>query len=399
MRQRRIPAVFMRGGTSKAIVFRQQDLPAERAAWDAIFLAAIGSPDPNSRQLDGMGGGISSLSKVCIVGPPTHPEADIDFTFAQVSVRDASVDYHSNCGNMTSAMGPFAVDESLVETSGDEARVVIHNTNTRKLVRATFPLEDGRAAVDGELEIPGVAGSGAPVRLEFQEPGGAGTGRLLPTGNTRDVLDVTGVGRVEASMVDAANACVFVSADSVGITGTDSPSDLDARTDVMDALESIRCTAGVAMGLGTDPEDVRRTSPSNPKIGVVAPPRDAVDLGGRAVRAEAGDLTARMISMGNTHRALPLTGALCLGVAARITGTVVNAHSREGAGDRRELRILQPSGVSVVGAEVDRADGTWHTSLASVYRTQRRLFEGSVLIPASRYPGETPEDLPERELQ
>jgi 2-methylaconitate cis-trans-isomerase PrpF len=182
MRQRKIPAVFMRGGTSKAIVFRQQDLPADRAAWDAIFLAAIGSPDTNARQLDGMGGGISSLSKVCVVGPPTHPEADIDFTFAQVSVRDATVDYHSNCGNMTSAMGPFAVDEALVGADGDEARVVIYNTNTAKLVCATFALDDGRAAVDGTLEIPGVAGSGAPVHLEFREPGGAGTGKLLPTG-------------------------------------------------------------------------------------------------------------------------------------------------------------------------------------------------------------------------
>lgn len=386
MRQRKIPAVFMRGGTSKAIVFRQQDLPTDRSAWDAIFLAAIGSPDPSARQLDGMGGGISSLSKVCVIGPPTHPDADIDFTFAQVSVREATVDYHSNCGNMTSAMGPFAVDESLVEASGEEARVVIHNTNTRKLVRATFPLEEGRAAVDGSLEIPGVAGSGAPVLLEFHEPGGAGTGRLLPTGRVRDVLHVTGLGPVEVSMVDAANACVFVAADRVGITGGESPTDLDARTRVMETLEAIRCAAGVAMGLGEDPENVRRSSPSNPKIGVVAPPQDGRDLSGTPVPASAGDLTARMISMGNTHRALPLTGALCLGVAAHMDGTIVNESARERRIDDRETRILQPSGVSVVGARVDRVDGQWHASLASVYRTQRRLFEGSVLIPASRYP-------------
>ena len=182
----------MRGGTSNGVVFRRQDLPADRSQWDAIFLAVVGSPDANARQLDGMGGGISSLSKVCVVGPPTHAEADIDFTFAQVSVREACVDYHGNCGNMSSAVGPFAVDESLVETSGDEARVVIHNTNTGKLVTATFPLDDGGAAVDGSLEISGVAGSGAPVRLEFQDPGGAGTGKLLPTGNALDVLEVPG---------------------------------------------------------------------------------------------------------------------------------------------------------------------------------------------------------------
>lgn len=386
MRQKSIRAVFMRGGTSKAIVFRQQDLPADRAQWDAIFLAALGSPDQYGRQLDGMGGGISSLSKVCVVGPSTHPEADIDFTFAQVSVRDASVDYNSNCGNMSSAMGPFAVDESLVEASGDEARVVIHNTNTGKLIDATFPLDDGRAAVDGSLEIPGVAGSGAPVHLEFREPGGASTGKLLPSGNVLDVLDVPGIGRVEASLVDAANACVFIEADRVGIAGTESPVDLDARTELMESLETIRCAAGVVMGLGDSVEQIRHESPSNPKIGLVTEARDAVDLGGRTVRAEAGDLTARMVSMGNVHRALPLTGALCLGVAARIPDSVVHRHTRGSRRDMAEIRILQPSGFTIVGAQVESRDNRWHARLASVYRTQRRLFEGSVLIPASHWP-------------
>jgi 2-methylaconitate cis-trans-isomerase PrpF len=386
MRQKLIRAVFMRGGTSKAIVFRQQDLPADRAQWDAIFLAALGSPDQYGRQLDGMGGGISSLSKVCVVGPSTHPEADIDFTFAQVSVCDASVDYNSNCGNMSSAMGPFAVDESLVEASGDEAHVVIHNTNTGKLIDATFPLDDGRAAVDGSLEIPGVAGSGAPVRLEFREPGGASTGKLLPSGKVLDVLDVPGIGRIEASLVDAANACVFIEADRVGIAGTESPVDLDARTELMESLETIRCAAGVVMGLGNSVEQIRHESPSNPKIGLVAEARDAVDLSGRTIRAEAGDLTARMVSMGNIHRALPLTGALCLGVATRISGTVVHRHTRDSRHDIAEIRILQPSGFTIVGAQVESCDNDWHARLASVYRTQRRLFEGSVLIPASRWP-------------
>jgi 2-methylaconitate cis-trans-isomerase PrpF len=287
---------------------------------------------------------------------------------------------------MSSAMGPFAVDESLVEASGDEARVVIHNTNTGKLVTATFALDDGRAAVDGPLEIPGVAGSGAPVHLEFRDPGGAGSGKLLPTGNTLDLLEVPGVGRVEASLVDAANACVFIEAARAGITGTESPTELDGRTELMEMLEAIRCAAGIAMGLGNSADDIRHRSPSNPKIGLVAEPRDAADLGGRTITANAGDLTARMISMGNTHRALPLTGALCLGVAAHITGTVVNRHTRGGRENDAEVRILQPSGVIVVGAEVDEGDSGWHARLVSVYRTQRRLFEGSVLIPASRFP-------------
>lgn len=376
----------MRGGTSNAVVFREQDLPPERERRDAVFLAALGSPDAHARQLDGMGGGISSLSKICVVGPPSDPRADVDFTFAQVSVREARVDYHSNCGNMTSAMGPFAVDEGLVEAHGGEARVVIHNTNTTKLVRATFPLDDGRAAVDGPLEIPGVPGSGAPVHLEFDDPGGACSGRLLPTGRALDDLDVPGIGSVEASLVDACNACVFISAARVGVTATESPAELDANSGLMDMLEAIRCAAGVAMGLAESAEAIHSTSPSIPKIGLVAEARASVDLSGRCHTADSGDLSARMISMGNTHRALPLTGALCLGVAARITGTVVNRHiraERRGAGD---IRILQPSGLMAVGAEVDEQADGWHARRASVYRTQRRLFQGSVLIPASRYP-------------
>jgi len=386
MKQKSIRAVFMRGGTSNGIVFREQDLPAERARRDAIFLAAMGSPDVNARQLDGMGGGISSLSKVCIVGPPSNPRADVDFTFAQVSVREARVDYHSNCGNMTSAMGPFAVDEGLVDAGGDEASVVIHNTNTRKLVRATFPIDEGRAAVDGALEIPGVPGSGAPVHLEFEDPGGAGTGSLLPSGRPMDVLDVPGVGRVEASLVDASNPCVFIDAARVGIRAVESPAELDADSALMDMLEAVRCAAGVAMGLGEDADAIHRLSPSIPKIGVLAAAHDCVDLSGRRHAADTGDLCARMISMGNTHRALPLTGALCLGVTARIAGSVAHRRIRAGRENADTIRILQPSGVMVVGAELETQANGWHARRASVYRTQRRLFEGRVLVPASRYP-------------
>ena len=215
MKQLKIPAVFMRGGTSNAVVFHARDLPRDRALWDDIFLAAIGSPDPYGRQLDGMGGGISSLSKVCVIGPPTRSDADIDYTFAQVQVKEAKVDYSANCGNMSSAMGPFALDEGIVKASGREALVRVHNTNTKKIIYSRFAIDEGVAAVDGDLAIPGVAGTGAPVRLEFREPGGATTGKLLPTGNASDVLDVPGVGRVRVSMVDAANACVFVNAADV----------------------------------------------------------------------------------------------------------------------------------------------------------------------------------------
>ena len=186
-----LPAVFMRGGTSRAVMFHARDLP-DRAEWDPIFLAAMGSPDPNGRQLNGMGGGISSLSKVCVLAPSDRADADIDYTFAQVQIRDPRVDYRSNCGNMSSAVGPFAVDEGIVRPNGDAAAVRIFNTNTQKIIRSTFPLEDGRAATDGDLAIPGVAGTGAPVRLDFLAPGGATTGRLLPTGKSMDRLDVPG---------------------------------------------------------------------------------------------------------------------------------------------------------------------------------------------------------------
>ena len=171
-----LPAVFMRGGTSRAIMFHARDLP-EREAWDRIFLGAMGSPDPNGRQLNGMGGGISSLSKVCVLAPSTRDDADVDYTFAQVQIKEAAVDYRGNCGNMSSAVGPFAVDEGIVRPNGDTAVVRIFNTNTRKIIRSTFPLMQGRAATEGTLAIPGVAGTGAPVRLDFLAPGGATTGR------------------------------------------------------------------------------------------------------------------------------------------------------------------------------------------------------------------------------
>ena len=195
-----------------------------------------------------MGGGISSLSKVCIVGPPSRPGADVDYTFGQVAVDRAHIDWSGNCGNMSSAIGPFAVDEGMVAAPGPEGVVVIHNTNTGKLIRSRFPVEDGRAAVEGNTAIPGVPGTGAPVDLEFLDPGGAGTGILLPTGNVLDLLEVEGAGSVPVSMVDAANPFVFVDAGDAGVAGTEMPDVLDARSEVMERLERIRAAAAVAMG-------------------------------------------------------------------------------------------------------------------------------------------------------
>src|SRR5581483_1565319 len=207
----RVRAVFVRGGTSRALVFHARDLP-ERAAWDPIFLAALGSPDPYGRQLDGLGGGISSLSKVAVVGPPTHPDADVDYTFGQVEVSRPVVDYRGNCGNISSAIGPFAIDEGLVAAEAPLTRVRIHNTNTRKLIHARVPVEGGRAAVHGDFALDGVPGTGARIALDFLDPGGAVTGRLLPTGAARDVLDVPGLGALAASLVDATTPLAVVRA-------------------------------------------------------------------------------------------------------------------------------------------------------------------------------------------
>ena len=390
MRQLRVPAAFIRGGTSNAVVFDRRHLPAGEAVRERLFLAALGSPDPYGRQLDGMGGGISSLSKVCIVGPATRPDADVDYTFGQVAVDRPRVDWSSNCGNMSSAIGPYAVDEGLVDASGPEGVVVIHNTNTAKLIRARFPVESGVASVEGDTAIPGVTGTGAPVDLEFLDPGGAVTGALLPTGRVVDVLEVESVGAVAASVVDAANPFVFIDAGAVGITATEMPDALDARRDLMDRLERIRAAAAVAMGIAATAAEASARYPSAPKIGIVAPPARAQTLRGETVGAAEGDLTARMVSMNNVHRALPLTGVLGLAVAAAIEGTVVEraAGPRPGRSDGR-IRLISPSGVISAAAAVGRTGpgGSWHADHASVRRTQRRLFDGFVHVPAGRVPG------------
>src|SRR5262244_617826 len=232
MSQRKIRAVYMRGGTSRCLVFHEADLPPAGAERDRVLLAALGSPDPYGRQLNGMGGGISSLSKACIIGASSHPDADVDYTFAQVEVAKAVVDYKGNCGNCSSSVGPFAIDEGLVKAVEGETLVRIHNTNTKKLIVAHVPVRDGEAAVEGDFELAGVAGRGARIALDFIDPGGAGTGRLLPTGRPRDLI-----AGIEASCVDATNPLVFVRARDVGLTAAETPQAVDANADVMARLE------------------------------------------------------------------------------------------------------------------------------------------------------------------
>jgi 2-methylaconitate cis-trans-isomerase PrpF len=375
MTLRKFPAVFMRGGTSKAIMFHARDLPVARADWDAIFLSAMGSPDPHGRQLDGMGGGISSLSKVCVIAPSSREDADVDYTFAQVQVREARVEYGANCGNMSSAVGPFAIEEGLVSAADGEATVRIYNTNTRKLIHSTFAVHGGRAAVEGALAIPGIASTGAPIRLDFVDPGGATTGKLLPSGKALDVLDIPGLGRIEVSMVDAANACAFVSAAALGLKGTEMPDELERDAAALEKLAAIRMHASVAMGIAGTLDEARARS-AVPFIGFVSPPQDAPTLSGERLPASAADLTLRVISNGQPHRALPLSVSLCAAVAARIEHSVIWNAVRRDAGDT--LRLAMPSGVLTVGAQVRRDGAGWQATHGSFYRTARRLFEGWV---------------------
>lgn len=383
MPQMKIPAVFMRGGTSKAVMFHARDLPADKELWSDIFLSALGAPDPNGRQLNGMGGGVSSLSKVCIIGPPSRPDADVDYTFAQIGVTEAIVDYGGNCGNMSSAVGPFAIDEGLVAKPADGNAVVrIHNTNTRKIIINRFRVVDGEAAVEGDMAIDGIGGTGAPIRVEFMAPGGAKTGKLLPTGNAADMLALADGSRVEASMIDAANPCVFVDAEAIGRTGSEMPDAMDRDGELIARLEAIRQAASVAMGLSKSLAEAGKLK-SIPKVAMVASPRRATTLAARALGPDDMDIMVRMISVGQPHRAVPLTGASCLAVATRVPGSVPARLARPIGGGQSQIRIAHASGLIVVDAKVSgnpRKGEPLNAEYAAIYRTARRLFEGRVLV-------------------
>jgi 2-methylaconitate cis-trans-isomerase PrpF len=365
----------MRGGTSKALMFHVRDLPSDRTQWDALFADAMGSPDPNGRQLNGMGGGLSSVSKVCVIGPPSREDADVDYTFVQVLPREARVDYSGNCGNMSSAIGPFAVDEGLVKVPDGDVTIRIHNTNTQKVIHGTFRVEGGRVVEEGALEIPGVSGSGSPIRLDFLDPGGASTGSLLPTGNAIDVIEIEGLGPIEVSMVDAANACVFVRAETLRLNGTEMPEEIEASAGLMRQLAEIRERASLTMGIAKTVEEARARA-LVPFVGFVSEPKNASTLKGERIAADDVDLTVRMLSSGQPHRALPLTASLCTAVAADIPDTLPGSLRSRGAGDT--LRLAMPSGVLNVGADVVLQQGHWTARSGAFYRTARRLFDGFV---------------------
>ncbi|HLR29121.1 MAG TPA: PrpF domain-containing protein [Paenalcaligenes sp.] len=384
MSQYPLPAYFMRGGTSKALMVLRSDLPTEKEQWAPIFCAAMGTPDPYGRQLDGMGGGVSSLSKVCVIAPSEREGVDVEYTFAQVAVNEQRVDYRGNCGNMSSAVGPFAVHTGLVSANADETTVRILNTNTNKIIESTFATKNGMPVYAGPLSIPGVSGTGSPIELRFIDPGGATTNKLLPTAAVTNQLEIDGAGSFTVSYVDAANAAVFVRAAEVGLKGTELPDELEKKTKVMQCLEQIRQHASVAMGIAQTLEQAAQIK-MVPFVCIVSSPQDNPTLQGQDIPEQNMDLVARVISNGQPHRALPLTISLCIAVAAEIKGTIVNQLARSNGGVQKEtgIRLGNPSGVLEVQAQVEQGPTQeWYAHYGAFYRTARLLFDGNVWVPS-----------------
>jgi 2-methylaconitate cis-trans-isomerase PrpF len=378
--QRRIPTVLMRGGTSRGLFFHDNHLPADPAVRSRVILAAFGSPDPNRRQIDGLGGGVSTTSKVAIISPSPSPDYDVVYNFGQVSLDRPIVDYKSNCGNISSAVGPFAVDEGLVKAVEPITRVRIHQLNTNKLITAEVPVKNGRFDETGDYTIAGVPGTYARITLRFADPGGAVTGRLFPTGNRRDRIEVPGHGSVDITIIDAANPVVLVQADAIGLTGTEID-EIDAGHDIQATLEAIRCKAAVMIGLAASEEEATRRSQAVPKIAFVAAPRSYTGTGGQAVAAGDIDITARIMSMGTLHRSYAVSGGIATAGAATIPDTV--AYDLMTAAARRQdlLRIGHPGGIIDVGAVIDMAGEKCVYREAVIGRSARRLMEGHVMVP------------------
>jgi 2-methylaconitate cis-trans-isomerase PrpF len=376
MSQAKIPCVIMRGGTSKALFFKEEDLPEDREAREQILLAAFGSPDP--RQIDGLGGADPLTSKCAIVSPSQEPDVDVNYTFAQVALDQTLVDWRGNCGNISSAVGLFAVEEGWVETGGPATKVRVFNTNTKKMLEMDVPVRDGGPEETGETSIPGVPGKSAPIRVGFLGAGGAVTGKLLPLGRPIEEVEIGEYGTFTLSVVDAANPLFFVKAEEVGWTGSETAAEMEASQVVLAKLERIRGEIAFRLGFVMDPARAREKTPAVPKVAVVAPPADYVDSSGRTITAADHDLRGRMLSMGKAHKAYALTGAICTAAAAHIDGTLVNQIVREARGKiPSTLRIGHPAGVIEVEAEVQ--DG--ELLKATVIRTARRLMEGFACVP------------------
>jgi len=388
--QLRIPATYMRGGTSKGVFFRLQDLPAAAqvpgAARDALLLRVIGSPDPYAKQIDGMGGATSSTSKTVIVAPSTRADHDVDYLFGQVAIDRPFVDWSGNCGNLSAAVGPFAIAAGLVDAAriphDGTLTVRIWQANIGKTILAQVPIVGGAVQESGDFELDGVTFPAAEIQLEFLDPAAdeeGADGAMFPTGNLVDTLDVPGVGRFEATLINAGIPTIFLDAQALGYRGTELQDAINGDVQALARFETIRAYGALRMGLIAKLEDAA-TRQHTPKVAFVAPPADYVASSGKPVAAADIDLLVRAMSMGKLHHAMMGTAAVAIGTAAAIPGTLVNRAA--GGGARQAVRFGHPSGTLRVGAEAQQqADGQWSVTKAIMSRSARVLMEGWVRVP------------------
>ena len=383
---RKFKTVYMRGGTSKGCLFLREDLPADRAEWNDIFLQVMGNPDP--KQIDGMGGCVSSNNKIVIVWRSDEPGIDVEYEVGQVIVGKRQVDFKSNCGNMTAAVGPFAVEEGLVEPVEPVTCVHMLNRNTDKRIDVTVPIDPvtHTFAQDGDCAIAGVDGTAAELLVKFLDPAGAKTGKLLPAGKVRETLEVPSLGEVEATILDVSNPLVIVRAADIGLTGRELPEEVNADERACKVLEEIRGAACVRMGFAADLAEATAASPAVPKVGFVTAPQGYVDIEGTRVEADEMDVCVRVISVFKCHKACPLTAASAIAVAAFLPGSLVSevyAGSREPGAN---VRIGHPSGVMTMKPELEWPDGAPAEGVVpelpsvAVQRTARRIMDGFVYV-------------------
>lgn len=390
--QVKIPATYIRGGTSKGVFFRLQDLP-ERcqvpgAARDKLFMRVIGSPDPYSAHIDGMGGATSSTSKCVILSKSSQPGHDVDYLYGQISIDKAFVDWSGNCGNLSTAAGAFAIHAGLVdpERIPDNGTCVVRiwQANINKTIIAHVPVTNGQVQETGDFELDGVTFPAAEIVLEFLDPSDDGEegGSMFPTGNLVDDLEVPGVGTFKATMISAGIPTVFVNAEDIGYKGTELREDINSDPEQLARFEQIRIAGALRMGLIKTPEEAA-TRQHTPKIAFVSPPKDYRTSSGKQVQAGDVDLLVRALSMGKLHHAMMGTCAVAIGTAAAVPGTLVNLAA--GGGDREAVRFGHPSGTLRVGAEARQVDGQWTVTKAIMSRSARVLMEGAVRVPGDSF--------------
>lgn len=391
--QIRIPATYMRGGTSKGVFFRLEDLPASAqqpgAARDALLLRVIGSPDPYGKHTDGMGGATSSTSKTVILSRSARPDHDVDYLFGQVSIDTAFIDWSGNCGNLSAAVGPFAISNGLVDPDripqNGIATVRIWQANIGKTIVAHVPITNAAVQETGDFELDGVTFPAAEIQLEFMDPAADeddGGGALFPTGNVVDELDVPGVGTLKATMINSGIPTIFVNADAIGYRGTELQDDINGDAKALAMFETIRAHGALRMGLISELGEATKRQ-HTPKIAFVTPPSSYAASSGKAVEAGDVDLLVRAMSMGKLHHAMMGTAAVAIGTAAAIPGTLVNLAA--GGGDRKAVRFGHPSGTLRVGAEAQLKDGRWTVTKALMSRSARVLMEGYVRVPVNGF--------------